>query len=102
MASVNNITGDEIRSKGVTTDAYRDSWERVFGKKSIPPESYTITITEVVNNGETTYEGRVTEFPNISSFESTSEEAYKLVIDAIVTLTKIANETNVDLPLPGS
>lgn len=33
MTSKNDITGDSIRTKGVTTDAYRDSWERIFGKK---------------------------------------------------------------------
>lgn len=33
MASKNPITGDEIKTKGVTTDAYRDSWERIFGTR---------------------------------------------------------------------
>lgn len=33
MASKNPITGDEIKTKGVTTDVYRDSWERIFGTR---------------------------------------------------------------------
>ena len=33
MVAKNNITGDSICTKGITTDAYRDSWDRVFGKK---------------------------------------------------------------------
>lgn len=36
MASRNDITGDEIRSKA-TTDEYRDSWERTFGKNKMKP-----------------------------------------------------------------
>lgn len=31
MVSTNSITGDELKTKGITTDAYRDSWERIFG-----------------------------------------------------------------------
>jgi hypothetical protein len=36
MSSINEITGDKIQTKGVTTDAYRDSWDRIFGKKKEP------------------------------------------------------------------
>ena len=36
MVSKNPITGDDIKSKNVT-DAYRDNWDRIFGKaKSLP------------------------------------------------------------------
>ena len=30
--STNDITGDKLQSK-TTTDAYRDGWEAIFGKK---------------------------------------------------------------------
>lgn len=41
MTSKNDITGDSISTKGITTDAYRDSWERVFGKKKVVYEPGT-------------------------------------------------------------
>lgn len=64
------------------------------------PESYTITIRKEEDDGEILYVGRVAEFPNISVFEETFEVARALVIDSIQTLKKIADETQVDFPLP--
>jgi hypothetical protein len=32
MSAKNNITGDSLITKS-TNDAYRDGWERIFGKK---------------------------------------------------------------------
>jgi hypothetical protein len=32
MATKNDITGDSIQTKAAS-DAYRDNWERIFGKK---------------------------------------------------------------------
>ena len=37
MPSKNDITGDEIKSKG-SSDLYRDGWDRIFGKKKEPKE----------------------------------------------------------------
>jgi predicted HicB family RNase H-like nuclease len=64
------------------------------------PESYTVTIRKEEDDGEILYVGRVAEFPNISAFEETFEEARALIIDAIQTLKKIAEEKGVDFPLP--
>ena len=44
--------------------------------------------------------GRVAEFPNISVYEEDFETARNLIIDAILTLKKIADETRTDFPLP--
>lgn len=33
MTSRNDITGDALKTK-TTTDAYRDGWDRIFGKKT--------------------------------------------------------------------
>lgn len=41
MASKNDITGDEIKTKG-SNEKYRENWERIFGKdkqKGKPSES---------------------------------------------------------------
>jgi predicted HicB family RNase H-like nuclease len=64
------------------------------------PESYTISIRKENHDGEILYVGRVAEFPNISSFEDSFEEARALVIDAIQTLKKIADETQTQFPAP--
>ena len=34
MTARNDITGDSIATKG-TTDAYRDNYDRIFGKKQL-------------------------------------------------------------------
>lgn len=64
------------------------------------PESYTITIRKEEEDGEVLYVGRVAEFPNISAFEETFEEARSLVLDAIQTLKKIADEAEAGFPVP--
>ena len=35
--STNDITGDKLQTK-TTTDAYRDGWEAIFGKKDAENE----------------------------------------------------------------
>lgn len=64
------------------------------------PETYTITIRKEKIDGEILYVGRVAEFPNISAFEETFELTRALVIDAIQTLKKIADETQAEFPPP--
>jgi predicted HicB family RNase H-like nuclease len=63
-------------------------------------ETYTITIRKEEDDGAFFYVGRVAEFPNISAYEDTFEAARTLVIDAIQTLKKIADETRSEFPLP--
>lgn len=43
--SKNDITGDAIKTKGVTTDAYRESRERIFGKDRKVVENPNISDT---------------------------------------------------------
>ncbi len=64
------------------------------------PESYSIIIRKEEDDGEILYVGRAAEFPNISSYEETFEEAHNLVLEAIETLKKIADEAGADFPLP--
>lgn len=64
------------------------------------PESYTITIRKEEDDGEVLYVGRVAELPNISAFEETFDATRTLVIDAIQTLKKIADEAQAEFPLP--
>lgn len=42
MATRNDATGDEIKSK-TNTKQYADNWERIFGKKDKPEEAKEVT-----------------------------------------------------------
>ena len=64
------------------------------------PESYSITIRKEEIDNEILYVGRVAEFPNISVYEEDFETSRNLIIDAIQTLKKIADETHTVFPLP--
>lgn len=48
MAAKNDITGHSIQT-GVTTKAYEDNWERIFGKKDKKAEE----VVEDKNDGTT-------------------------------------------------
>ncbi|WP_347888257.1 hypothetical protein ABHF54_12625 [Nitrosomonas europaea] len=64
------------------------------------PESYTITIRKEEIDDEILYVGRVAEFPNISVYEEDFETTRRLIIDAIHTLKRIADETQSEFPSP--
>ncbi|MCP5246866.1 MAG: hypothetical protein H6937_13310 [Burkholderiales bacterium] len=64
------------------------------------PEAYTITIRKEEIDDEILYVGRVAEFPNISVYEEDFETARNLIIDAIQTLKKIADQNKTELPQP--
>lgn len=64
------------------------------------PEAYSITIRKEEIDEEILYVGRVAEFPNISVYEEDIETARNLVIDAIQSLKKIADEIHKDFPSP--
>jgi hypothetical protein len=64
------------------------------------PEAYTITIRKEEIDDEILYVGRVAEFPNISVYEEDFETARNLIIDAIRTLKKIADQNQTELPPP--
>jgi predicted HicB family RNase H-like nuclease len=48
--------------------------------------AYTVSIRRDVFDGETLFEARVREFPDVREYAPTHEEAYTLVIDAIDSL----------------
>jgi predicted HicB family RNase H-like nuclease len=63
-------------------------------------ETYTISIRKEEDGGEFFYVGRVAEFPNIATYENSFEAAWALVIDAIQTLKRIADESHEAFPSP--
>lgn len=64
------------------------------------PDTYTITIRKENVDGDIYFVGRVAEFPNISAYEDTFEDAHSMVIDAINTLKTIADREGVAFPDP--
>lgn len=64
------------------------------------PETYTMTIRKELVDDELLYVGRVVEFPNISTYQETYEEAREMLVDSITTLKEIADDTKSDFPLP--
>jgi len=59
MTAHNDITGDALKTKGAT-DAYRDGWDRIFGKPKpqpapvpapAPPAPEEIVRSEVEDDG---------------------------------------------------
>lgn len=67
---------------------------------SFDPETYSITIRKEAIDGEVFYVARVAEFPNISAFEATYDEARSLMLDAINSLHSIASQKGVGFPEP--
>ena len=63
-------------------------------------EAYSITIRKEEIDDEILYVGRVAEFPNISIYEEDFVAARNLVIDAIQTLKRIADESHKELLPP--
>lgn len=64
------------------------------------PETYTMTIRKELVDGEELFVGRVAEFPNISAYEGSYEDAREMLIDSLITLKRIADEEHVDFPCP--
>jgi predicted HicB family RNase H-like nuclease len=69
-------------------------------KMNFDPELYSLTIRKEKIDGEYLYVGRVAEFPNVSSFEETFDEARTVLIDAIKTLYEIACKEGSQFPAP--
>lgn len=51
MTSKNDITGDILVTK-VTSEAYRDNWDRIFGKKTtteVSPETLEDAVVKILD-----------------------------------------------------
>ncbi len=70
---------------------------------SFDADMYTVTVRKENVDGDFCFVGRVAEFPNISSYEDTYEDARAMVVDSIKTLHTIAIEdgtTTFPEPIP--
>lgn len=68
------------------------------------PHLYTITITITIRlaefDGETLYEAKVKELPDIAEYSQSHEEAYALALDAIATTAEVFAEQGQEMPRP--
>jgi len=64
------------------------------------PHQYTITIRQAEFDGETLYEAKVKELPDIAEYSESHEDAYALALDAIATTAEAFAEQGRDMPKP--
>lgn len=61
--------------------------------------SYNVVVRRIVHDGEAMFEARVKEFPDLTEYASTPEEAYGLAIDAIETVAAVCAEKGKAMPV---
>ncbi len=64
------------------------------------PHHYTVTIRQAEFDGETLYEARVRELPDVAEYADTHEEAYALALDAINATAEALAEQGRQMPEP--
>lgn len=66
----------------------------------IDPETYTIIVRKGIFGGETCFEARVAELPDIAEYADSYEEAHALAIDTIEGTAEICAEQGKTMPMP--
>jgi predicted RNase H-like HicB family nuclease len=64
------------------------------------PHRYAITIRQAEFDGQTLYEAKVRELPDIAEYAETHEEAYELAIDALTGTAEALAEQGRPMPEP--
>jgi predicted HicB family RNase H-like nuclease len=63
-------------------------------------QNYSVTVRKGEFEGEECFEARVREFPDLTEYADSFEEAYALAVDAIETTIILFKEKNKSLPVP--
>ncbi len=66
----------------------------------IDAEKYNISIKKITEDGETCYEAKVKELPDIAEYADTFQEAYDLALDSINTTYEYFEEKGKPFPAP--
>jgi predicted RNase H-like HicB family nuclease len=66
----------------------------------IDPHTYNVTIRKGHFEGETCFEARVRELPDLAEYGDSYEEAYELAVDAIYTTAQVLEEKGALMPAP--
>ena len=69
-------------------------------KKGTDPHAYNVTVRKIVHEGETLFEARVKELPDVCEYGETMSEAYDLAIDTIETAAEMYAEAGHSFPPP--
>jgi predicted HicB family RNase H-like nuclease len=64
------------------------------------PHRYTIVIRQAEFDGETLYEAKVKELPDIAEFAESHEDAYALALDAIIATSEAFAQQGHAMPNP--
>lgn len=67
---------------------------------AIDAQAYNITVRRGVFEGETLYEARIKELPDLVEYAETHAEAYELAVDAIETTAEVMAERGRTMPAP--
>ncbi len=62
--------------------------------------TYSVAVRKIEEDGETHFEARVKELPDVYEYAETYEEAYALAIDTIETAAEMYAEEGREFPLP--
>lgn len=62
------------------------------------PHAYSITVKEIVFDGDQHFESRVKELPDVREYAATAGEAYDLAVDTIETAAEMFAEERMVLP----
>lgn len=60
--------------------------------------NYNVVVRRIVSDGEPMFEARVKEFPDLTEYADTPQEAYALAIDAIETVSAVCAEKGKSMP----
>ena len=71
-------------------------------KEIVDPYSYNITVRKGVFEGETLFEARVKELPDVREYAESAQDAYALAIDTIETAAAMFAEVGRSFPPPVS
>jgi len=69
-------------------------------KMMIDPHEYNISIRKIEFEGESYFEARVKELPDLAEYGETYSEVYELAIDTIETTAQIFSEKEKKMPTP--
>lgn len=62
--------------------------------------TYSVAVRKIEEDGETLFEARIKELPDVCEFAETYDEAYELAIDTIETAAEMYAEEGREFPLP--
>ena len=76
-----------------------ENWRKEMSK-TVNPGAYNITVREITYAGETLFEARVKELPDVREYAETAPSAYDLAVDTIETAAAMFASSGKSFPAP--